>query len=676
MLAGINLIAQDPTPIPNWTPTQPASENGQYSPAQQPGDPNQQYDYAPQQPQQYGQPQYQQPPAYIQQPDINQQQAYDAPDQAPTPPYQPQQAISPDRLEQMVAPIALYPDNLVSMILAASTYPAQVVAANQWLHAMGAVPPEQIAAAANSQTSWDPSVKALTAFPQVLDQMAQSLQWTTDLGNAYYNQPQDVMQTIQVMRARAQAAGNLQDNQQQVVVQDQGNIQIAPPTPQIVYVPQYDPWAVYGAPVAPYAGFNWIGATGSFFGNAFISWGPGIAMNAFAFTPFGWLGWGLDWFSHAIFFGNNVWCTHSWQVHDWGFAHGGARYWGAHGQLSRWGEHGGSGNRGGWNHTLRSGLDRGRFGGGGNPAVRAFNGGGERGNYGNRAGTNYGHGFAGNSGNTGRSGSNGYSGQNGSASAHSGGGQSYGRNGSSYGGNGYGMPRGGSYANGGAESRMQNGRGLNYAYNGANGAYGQQGRSASQGYQAYNHGPQPTGGPQQSRGAGFAEGRSGSYGYPTARTFGNSYGGGYAASSSPYSRPLQNYGMRPGFSGSYTQPYRTPSYSYDGSRTYGSGNVYGNHAYTYGGSSIARAPSGGGFQPFAGRRSNGGYSYGGGSYKAPRAPSFSSHSFGGGGFKAPSAPHFSGGGGHFSGGSHFSGGGHFSSGHSGGGGHGGGGHHR
>ena len=345
------------------------------------------------------QPQYQQPPAYGQQSYPQQgypqqgygQQAYNDPTQGFAAPYQPAQALSPDHLEQMVAPIALYPDNLVSMVLAASTYPAQVAAADQWLHMQGGAPPEQIAAGANAQSSWDPSVKALTAFPQVLDQLAQNLAWTTDLGNAYYNQPQDVMQTIQVMRSRAQQAGNLQTTPQQEVIQDQGNIEIAPPTPQVVYVPQYNPWAAYGQPVDPYPGFNVLGAIGSFVGDALLQWGPGIAMQAFAVTPFGWLGWGLDWLAHAIFFGGDVWCTHSGSVHDWGFAHGGGRYWGSHGELAGYRNHGGFGGPGGWQHnTFRSGLDSGNFPHAIHSAPGTFNGGnhasGNQGNIGNRNG--------------------------------------------------------------------------------------------------------------------------------------------------------------------------------------------------------------------------------------------------------------------------------------------------
>src|ERR1039457_6943683 len=174
--------------------------------------------------------------------------------------------------EQLVAPIALYPDTLVAQVLAASTYPAQVVDADHWRQVQGYASPEQIAAGADAQT-WDPSVKALTAFPQVLAQMDRNLQWTTDLGNAYYNQPQDVLEAVQVMRQRAQAAGNLQSTPQEAVSYDQGNIELAPVNPQLVYVPAYNPWAVYGDPVSPYPGFSLLGALGSFFGSSPVSFG-------------------------------------------------------------------------------------------------------------------------------------------------------------------------------------------------------------------------------------------------------------------------------------------------------------------------------------------------------------------------------------------------------------------
>ena len=114
------------------------------------------------------------------------------------------QPLSAEQLDQLVAPIALYPDALVAQVLAAATYPTQVVEADRWRQAQGNAPAEQIAAGAEAQ-NWDPSVKALTAFPTVLAQMDRNIQWTTDLGNAYYNQPQDVMDSVQAMRQKAQS---------------------------------------------------------------------------------------------------------------------------------------------------------------------------------------------------------------------------------------------------------------------------------------------------------------------------------------------------------------------------------------------------------------------------------------------------------------------------------------
>lgn len=246
-----------------------------------------------------------------------------------------QQPISPSDLTQLVAPIALYPDTLVAEVLAASTYPAQVSAAAQWVQSMGNAPAEQIAASANAQTSWDPSVKALTAFPQVLAWMAQNMQWTTALGNAYYNQPQDVMDTIQAMRQRAQDAGTLQSTPQQQVYDDQGAVTIAPADPEVVYVPTYDPWTVYGAPIAPYPGFAYFGPSyGGFFG-----FGPAVFLRSWLGWSWGWAGWCLDWLGHSILFHNGFYSSHSYSVHDWGFPYGGPRWhgggWGRGGNYAR-----------------------------------------------------------------------------------------------------------------------------------------------------------------------------------------------------------------------------------------------------------------------------------------------------------------------------------------------------
>ncbi|MGA2673761.1 MAG: DUF3300 domain-containing protein [Terracidiphilus sp.] len=247
---------------------------------------------------------YAQPQTYAQQPYA--QQAYPDSGQGYAPqeyeqPQPPAQALSAEQLEQLVAPIALYPDALLAQILAAATYPAQVVGADHWLQAQGYASPDRIAAGADAQ-SWDPSVKALTAFPQVLALMDRDLQWTTDLGNAYYNQPQDVLQTVQVLRQRAQAAGTLQNTPQEAVSYNQGYIQLTPSDPQVVYVPAYNPWDVYGQPVAPYPGFSLLGSLGSFAGSAPVRFGMGIAMAAFNHSPFGWMSWALDWLSQSVLF--------------------------------------------------------------------------------------------------------------------------------------------------------------------------------------------------------------------------------------------------------------------------------------------------------------------------------------------------------------------------------------
>jgi len=157
----------------------------------------------------------------------------------------------------------------------------------------------------------------------VLAQMDQALQWTTDLGNAYYNQPQDLLQTVQVMRQRAQSAGNLEDSPQEQVSYDQGYIQLDPPNPQVVYVPAYNPWDVYGQPVSPYPGFSLLGSLGSFAGAGPVRFGMGIAMAAFNHTPFGWMGWALDWLSQSILFNHQDYYSRSTTVARWGGSRGG-----------------------------------------------------------------------------------------------------------------------------------------------------------------------------------------------------------------------------------------------------------------------------------------------------------------------------------------------------------------
>jgi hypothetical protein len=335
----------------------PGSQNdsgyGQYAPP--PQQYGQQQGYPPQS--NYGQ-QGQQ--AYSDQPD-----AADDYGQAPAP-VQTANPLSTEQLEQLVAPIALYPDTLVAQVLAAATYPDQVVDADHWRQAQGNAGPDQIAGGANAQ-SWDPSLKALTAFPQVLAEMDQNIRWTIALGNAYYNQPQDVLDVIQVMRQRAQAAGNLQSTPQESMSYDQGYIQLAPVNPQVVYLPTYDPWTVYGDPVQPYRGFSLAGAFGSFFnsgiGSSAIQYGLSFAMGAFSRTPFGWLGWGLDWLGHSLLFHNSDYYSHSRTVSDWGLPHGGPRAPFNRGGLNARG--GGGYRQGGYGRDgyARAGAESNRYGG-------------------------------------------------------------------------------------------------------------------------------------------------------------------------------------------------------------------------------------------------------------------------------------------------------------------------
>jgi Protein of unknown function (DUF3300) len=238
------------------------------------------------------------------------------------------------QLEQLVAPIALYPDTLVAQVLAASTYPGQIADADHWRQTQGYSSPDQIVAGADVQ-NWDPSVKALTAFPQVLAQMDRNLQWTTDLGNAYYNEPQDVLEAVQVMRRRAEATGALQSTPQQAVHYDQGYIQLMPVNPQVVYVPTYNPWTVYGEQVSPYPGFSLLGAVESFLGSSPIKYGLGIAMGAFSHTPWGWLAWGLNWLAQSVLFNQSNYYSQSNTVADWGFRRDGLHAYAGRGGFAR-----------------------------------------------------------------------------------------------------------------------------------------------------------------------------------------------------------------------------------------------------------------------------------------------------------------------------------------------------
>ncbi len=150
-----------------------------------------------------------------------------------------------EELDQMLAPIALYPDSLLAQILMAATYPLEVVQADRWTKANRNLTGDQLNNALDQQ-DWDPSVKALVPFQQVLSMMDEKLEWTQKLGDAFLDQQDEVMDTVQRLRTRAQAAGNLGDTEQQRVIVQEGAIEIEPAQPDVVYVPVYDPTEIYG----------------------------------------------------------------------------------------------------------------------------------------------------------------------------------------------------------------------------------------------------------------------------------------------------------------------------------------------------------------------------------------------------------------------------------------------
>jgi uncharacterized membrane protein YgcG len=215
---------------------------------------------------------------------------------------------TPEELQQLAAPIALYADALVSQILAGATYPTEIVEADRWMQEHSSLKGQDLANEVDKQT-WDASVKALTQFPSVLANMDKNLSWTSALGEAYVNQPQDVMDAVQIMRARAQNAGNLKSNEQ-VKVETQGQtIVIEPANPEVVYVPAYDPWLVYGAPVVMWPG--WYPYSVLYPPGSGISFGWGFAVGFFAGFGWGWHHWGCDWGHRTVIYNHNTYISHS-----------------------------------------------------------------------------------------------------------------------------------------------------------------------------------------------------------------------------------------------------------------------------------------------------------------------------------------------------------------------------
>ncbi len=243
------------------------------------------------------------------------------------------QLLSPQQLNNLVAPIALYPDPLLGQILVASTYPLEIVEASQWLQRNKNLGGQELMDAAKQQP-WDPSVQALVAVPDALAKLNQDIRWTTDLGNAFLAQEADVMNAVQQMRARAQNKGILASTPQQMVTTEaQGGQQIIiiqPADPQVIYVPSYDPVYVWGPPVYGYypplyySGFGFRFGLGFNLSFCFGGWGG-----------WGGWGWGPNWFGHTVFINNSFFPRFGFH-HGFGVGFAGRTIW-AHDPVHRLG---------------------------------------------------------------------------------------------------------------------------------------------------------------------------------------------------------------------------------------------------------------------------------------------------------------------------------------------------
>jgi hypothetical protein len=226
------------------------------------------------------------------------------PPQAPPP----NQALSPDQLDDLVAPVALYPDPLIGQILVAATYPLELVQVSQWLQRNPGLTGADLTQGAQQQ-NWDPSIQAMVVFPDLVKRLNQDITWTTNLGNAFLAQQADVMDAVQRMRLKAQQAGKLPSTpQERVTTTNQGGqpiIDIEPADPQMIYVPNYDP-AYFWGPSLYYPYANWFYPP--FIGGNYFGFGFGIGMGPyFGMGWGGWGGWGWSpgWGNHSMFVNNS-----------------------------------------------------------------------------------------------------------------------------------------------------------------------------------------------------------------------------------------------------------------------------------------------------------------------------------------------------------------------------------
>jgi len=212
------------------------------------------------------------------------------------------QPFKQEELDQIVAPIALYPDTLIAQILMSSTYPLEVVQAERWQKKNKELKGDALKAALDKQP-WDDSVKSLANFPDVLNMMSEKIDWTQKLGDAFLAQQKQVMDTVQSLRKKAEAEGNLKSSKEQTVTNSEGAIIIEPADPQVIYVPVYNPTVVYGVwPYPAYPPYYYYPPAYVYPpGGVFFAFSVGIAMGA----AWGhWGGGGCNWH------GGNVYVSH------------------------------------------------------------------------------------------------------------------------------------------------------------------------------------------------------------------------------------------------------------------------------------------------------------------------------------------------------------------------------
>jgi len=240
-----------------------------------------------------------------------------------------------EQLDQLLAPVAVFPDSLVAQVLAAASHPEQVSDAAEWRSRNTSLKGADLERAL-AQKDWDPGVKAVAGFPDVLQQMASNLPWTRALGEAYVNDPTDVLNAVQSLRGKAVASGQLKSNKYLTVrtqarddapppaADDDGYdddadapppvydgppivdapediVEIEPAQPDYVYVPYYDPWAFYGYPIAPWPGYAWAWPAPAYYGPGFgvFGFGTAIALDFGFGYPWGWSAWNTHWWGHG-----------------------------------------------------------------------------------------------------------------------------------------------------------------------------------------------------------------------------------------------------------------------------------------------------------------------------------------------------------------------------------------